>query len=375
MRNKPRADSNRSLLLLSCIFLLQACQGNLLPAPATSELTTFNEEENTVRLAAEYGAQIRTIESNGIELRIAEAGEGPLVILVHGWPESWFSWRYQLQALALAGYRAVAPDMRGYGGSTNPDEIEDYNILQLTADVAGIVDALNEESATLVGHDWGAPIVWQTALLYPDIINAVVGMSLPYRGRSQNRPSRALRQSPDDDFSYTAYFQKPGVAESEFDAAPRPFIARLFTSRSPGIPTLPPRVTDPRASAGGWLARLGEPERLPDWLSESELDYYANEFGRVGFRGGINYYRNSSRNWDLTSSLAGARIQQPALFIAGELDIVNRGATVEELRRVNQPNFVELHDVILIPGAGHRNQQQAPLETNKFLLDFLNSLK
>ena len=155
MRNKPRADSNRSFLLLSCIFLLQACQGNLLPAPATSELSTFNEEENTVRLAAEYGAQIRTIESNGIELRIAEAGEGPLVILVHGWPESWFSWRYQLQALALAGYHAVAPDMRGYGGSTNPDEIEDYNILQLTADVAGIVDALNEESATLVGHDWG----------------------------------------------------------------------------------------------------------------------------------------------------------------------------------------------------------------------------
>ena len=375
MRNKPRADSNRSLLLLSCIFLLQACQGNLLPAPATSELTTFNEEENTVRLAAKYGAQIRTIESNGIELRIAEAGEGPLVILVHGWPESWFSWRYQLQALALAGYHAVAPDMRGYGGSTIPDEIEDYNILQLTADVAGIVDALNEESATLAGHDWGAPIVWQTALLYPDIINAVVGMSVPYRGRSQNRPSRALRQSPDDDFSYTAYFQEPGVAESEFDAAPRSFIARLFTSRSPGTPTLPPRVTDPRASAGGWLARLGEPERLPDWLSGSELDYYANEFGRVGFRGGINYYRNSSRNWDLTSSLAGARIQQPALFIAGELDIVNRGATVEELRRVNQPNFVELHDVILIPGVGHRNQQQAPLETNKFLLDFLNSLK
>ena len=138
---------------------------------------------------------------------------------------------------------------------------------------------------------------------------------------------------------------------------------------------MPPRVTDPKASAGAWLAKLSEPEQLPDWLSESELDYYANEFARVGFRGGINYYRNSSRNWDLTSSFAGARIQQPALFIAGELDIVNRGATVEELRRVNQPNFVELHDVILIPGVGHKNQQQAPLETNKFLLDFLNSLE
>jgi pimeloyl-ACP methyl ester carboxylesterase len=364
----------RSLLLVSCVFLLQACQGILAPAANSRNLTALSDEEVTVRLAAEYGATIRTIESNGINLRIAEAGEGPLVILVHGWPESWFSWRYQIQALAQAGYHAVAPDMRGYGGSTIPDAIEDYNILELAADVAGIVNALNEESATLVGHDWGAPIVWQTALLYPDTINAVVGMSVPFRGRSQSRPSRAIRQAPDEDFFYTAYFQEPDVAETEFDADPRTFIARLFTSRSPGTPTFPPRVTDPRASAGGWIDRLGEPERLPDWLSETELDYYAREFSRVGFRGGINYYRNGSRNWDLTSRLAGAQIQQPALFIAGEVDIVNRGATVQQLREINQPNFVDLHDLILIPGVGHRNQQQAPLETNQLLLGFLNSI-
>ncbi|MDB9969061.1 alpha/beta hydrolase [Gammaproteobacteria bacterium] len=214
MRINTNVDSNRSLLLISCIFLLQACQGNPLSPRISSELSTSIKEENTVRLAAEYGAQIRTIQSNGIKLRIAEAGEGPLVILVHGWPKSWFSWRYQIQALAQAGYHAVAPDMRGYGGSTIPDASEDYNILELAADVAGIVDTLNEESATLGGHDWGAPIVWQTALLYPDIINAVVGMSAPYRGQSQSRPSRPLRQAPEDDFSYTAYFQKPGVAES-----------------------------------------------------------------------------------------------------------------------------------------------------------------
>jgi pimeloyl-ACP methyl ester carboxylesterase len=374
MRRNTHIDCMRSLFLVTCIFLLQACQENLTLAPDSSNLTTTSDEEVTVRLAAEYGATIRTIKSNGIDLRIAEAGEGPLVILVHGWPESWFSWRYQIQALAQAGYHAVAPDMRGYGGSTIPDAIEAYNILELAADVAGIVDALNVESATLVGHDWGAPIVWQTALLYPDTINAVVGMSVPYRGRSQSRPTRALRQTPDEDFFYTAYFQEPGVAETEFDAAPRTFIARLFTSRSPGTPTFLPEVIDPRASAGGWIDRLGEPERLPNWLSESELDYYAREFGRVGFRGGINYYRNGSRNWDLTSGLAGARIQQPALFMAGEVDIVNRGATVQELRETNQPNFVDLRDVILLPGVGHRNQQQAPLETNNLLLGFLNSI-
>ena len=374
MRRITRSDYTSKLLLVCCIFLLQACQGSFKPTRNSSNLTTLSDEEVTVRLAAEYGATIRVIESNGVDLRIAEAGEGPLVILVHGWPESWFSWRYQIQALAQAGYHAVAPDMRGYGGSAIPDAIEDYNILELTADVAGIVDALNEGSATLVGHDWGAPIVWQTALLYPDTINAVVGMSVPYRGRSQNRPSRALRQAPDENFFYTAYFQEAGVAETEFDAAPRTFIARLFTSRSPGTPTFPPRVTDPRASAGGWLDRLGEPERLPDWLSEAELNYYASEFSRVGFRGGINYYRNGARNWDLTAKLAGAQIQQPALFIAGEVDIVNRGATAQELREINQPNFIDLRDVILIPGVGHRNQQQAPVETNKLLLDFLNSI-
>jgi len=364
---------SRTSVLVVFAFLLQACQGNFMARNTPSE-STMDDEKETVRLAAQYGATIRTIETNGIELRVAEAGEGPLVILVHGWPESWFSWRFQIQALAEAGYHAVAPDMRGYGGSTIPPDIEDYDILQLTADVAGIVDALNEESATLVGHDWGAPIVWQTTLLYPEKINAVVGMSVPYRGRSQSRPNPNIRQAPDDDFYYISYFQTPGVAETEFDAAPKTFIARLFTSRSPGTPTLPPKVTDPRAMAGGWLDRLGEPIELPDWLSLSELDYYADEFSRVGFRGGINYYRNSSRNWDLTVGLAGAKIGQPALFMAGEVDIVNRGASVEELRAINEPNFADLRDVVLIPGIGHRNQQQAPLKTNKLLLDFLNSL-
>ena len=330
--------------------------------------------DNTATVAASFGGTVRSIDSNGIQLRIVEAGSGPLVVLVHGWPESWYSWRHQLQALADAGYHAVAPDMRGYGGSSLPQSVDDYDIVQLTADVAGIVSAVGAETAVVVGHDWGAPIAWQSALLYPETFEAVVGMSVIYRGKSETRPARRLAQDPEDDFFYTAYFQDPGVAETEFDADPRALISRLYTSRSPGTPTHPPEVTDPRASAGGWIKRLGEPIRLPDWLSDEDLDYYTAEFQRAGFRGGINYYRNGTRNWDLTPQLAGARISQPALFLAGDLDIVNRGATRDELASRMAPNFDDLRGVILLPGIGHRVQQQAPEDSNRILIDFLDGL-
>jgi len=329
--------------------------------------------DSTEALAARYSASVSYVVSNGVRLRVIEAGSGPLVVLVHGWPECWYSWRHQLKPLVDAGYHVVAPDMRGYGGSALPTPIEDYDIIQLTADVAGLVAALGEETAVVVGHDWGAPIAWQSALLYPEIFTAVVGMSVIYAGRSATRPQRNLRQDPDDDFFYISYFQEPGVAEAEFDADPKALISRLYTSRSPGTPTHAAEVTDPRASAGGWIKRLGEPEHLPDWLSEEDLDYYVSEFRRSGFRGGINYYRNGSRNWELTPQLAGAKIFQPALFLAGDLDIVNRGATRQQLSDRMQPHFDDLRDVVLFPGVGHRVQQQAPQETNRVLIDFLDS--
>ena len=358
---------------LGTSVLLSWCAAESTQAFAAEQ--TLTQYLSTETMAAKFGGQVRYVESNGIRLRLVEAGEGPLVILVHGWPESWYSWRHQLQPLAAAGYHVVVPDMRGYGGSDIPAEIEDYNILQLTADVAGIVTAVGAESAVIVGHDWGAPIAWQSALLYPEIFTAVVGMSVIYSGRSQTRPARKIRQEPDADFFYIDYFQEPGVAEAEFDADPRGLISRLYTSRSPGTPTRPPEVTDPRVSAGGWLRRLGEPIRLPDWLSEEDLAYYVGEFSRVGFRGGINYYRNLARNWDLTPQLAGARILQPALFLAGEVDIVNRGATEEQLAQRGNRYIADLREVILLPGIGHRNQQQAPEETNRILLEFLDSLE
>lgn len=342
------------------------------PNSNLSEVEEIDKE--IVEFAARFSAKLRNIDANGINLRIAEAGEGPLVILVHGWPESWYSWRHQLPALANAGYRVVAPDMRGYGGSTILEAISDYNIRELTADVAGLISALGEKSAVIVGHDWGAPIVWQTALLYPDKVDAVVGLSVIYRGRSQIRPIRQLQQDPEEEFFYVDYFQQPGVAEMEFDANPRGLISRLYTSRSPGTPAHPPEVTDSRAGAGGWIRRLGEPIILPEWLSEEDLNYYVNEFEHAGFRGGINYYRNATLNWDLTPELAGKKVKQPALFIAGELDIVNRGATQKELEAAAEPHFEDLRGVKLQSGIGHRNQQQAPEDTNRLLLEFLKSL-
>ncbi|MDG2140611.1 MAG: alpha/beta hydrolase [Gammaproteobacteria bacterium] len=331
-------------------------------------------DRKTIDLAAKYGAKVRTLESNGIELRIVEAGDGPLVILVHGWPESWYSWRYQLPALAQAGYNVVAPDMRGYGGSSLPSSIDDYNIKELAADVAGIISALGQEKAVIVGHDWGAPIAWHTALLYPEKIDAVVGLSVLYGGRSLKKPVQPIRQNPEEEFFYISYFQDPGVAEAEFDSDPEALIARLYTSRSPGTPTYMPEVTDTRAIAGGWIRRLGEPIHLPTWLTREDLNYYVSQFRKSGFEGGINYYRNGTLNWELTAELDGAKIQQPALFIAGELDIVNQGATQDELEIRAQSHFEDLRGVVLQPGIGHRNQQQAPEDTNRLLIEFLASL-
>ena len=192
---------------------------------------------------------LRYVESNGIRMRIAEMGSGPLVILVHGFPESWYSWRHQLRALAGAGFHAVAPDMRGYGKSDKPEKVEDYDIHHVTADLVGIVDAMGEKSAMLVGHDWGAIITWQAMLLHPQQFTALVAMSVPYNGRGSQSIVQTLRQALGENFYYILYFQEPGVAEKEFDANPRALLSRLYLS--PDSPRDPPEVTDPKRVAGG----------------------------------------------------------------------------------------------------------------------------
>ncbi len=315
---------------------------------------------------------MRIIESNGIKLRIAEAGSGPLVIFVHGWPESWYSWRHQLPAVAAAGFHAVAPDMRGYGKSEKPEAVEDYDIQHLTADLVGIVDALGEKQAILVGHDWGAIVAWHAMLLYPDRFRALVAMSVPYSGRPPQSLVQSLKAAFGDNFFYILYFQEPGIAEKEFDADPRAILSRLYLS--PDSPREKPEVTDPKRAAGGWIPRLGAPKGLPDWLTQEDLDYVVGEFKEAGFRGGINYYRNFHRNWETTPQLAGAKITAPVLFIAGDKDVVIRGATADGLTAGMKTAVPGLQGVRLIPNTGHWVQQERPAEVNALLVEFLKSL-
>ena len=328
---------------------------------------------SAAKKAAEPQPTLRYVQSNGIKMRIAEMGKGPLVLFVHGWPESWYSWRHQLPALAAACYRAVAPDMRGYGKTDKPKAVEDYDIHHVTADLVGILDALGEKKAILVGHDWGAIVAWQAMLLHPTRFEALVAMSVPYSGRGAQSIVQNLQRTLGDNFYYILYFQEPGAAEKEFDADPRGILSRLYLS--PDSPREAPVVTDPKRVAGGWIPRLGAPKGLPTWLSQAELDYYVNEFKEAGFRGGINYYRNFHRNWETTPQLADAKVNAPVLFIAGEKDSVIRGATAEGLTNSMKNAVPDLRGVKLFPGAGHWVQQERAAETNAAILEFLKEIK
>ena len=319
------------------------------------------------------GPTERFVQSGDVRLRIVEQGEGPLVLLVHGWPELAYSWRHQMAALADAGYHVVAPDMRGYGGSDAPQAVDAYTIQKVTGDLNAIIDDVGADKATIVGHDWGAIVSWHAVLLHPERYNGIAALSVPYSGRSEQSLTDALRQAMGDNFYYILYFQQDGVAEAEFDADPRGILSRLYTS--PDTPREAPEITDPKMSAGGWIPRNGAPTELPDWLTQEELDHYVETFAESGFRGGINYYRNFQHNWETTPELSGAQVEVPAVFIAGSEDMVIRGADAEKLRKVLSAHVPDLRDVILIDGKGHWIQQEAPAEVNAALISFLDSLE
>ena len=233
----------------------------------------------------------RTLQSNGIRMHIAEAGAGPLVVLCHGFPESWYSWRHQLRALAAAGFHAVAPDMRGYGRTDCPQAIDQYTLLHLVGDMVGLVDVLGAERAVIAGHDWGAPVAWHAALLRPDLFRGVIGLSVPFRPRGAVRPTTAMPQT-DDAVFYQLYFQEPGVAEAEFERDTRVSVRTVLYSASGDAPHS--NWSGAAANAvgmvsrhDGFLSRMVNPVSLPQWLSEADIDFYAGEFARTGFRGGL----------------------------------------------------------------------------------------
>ena len=315
--------------------------------------------------------EFRFIKTNGIKMRLAEIkSDGPVVLFAHGWPESWYSWRHQLKALAEVGFHVIAPDMRGYGETEAPDGISKYDIKQLTADMVGILDAIGIDNASIVGHDWGAPVAAYSALFYPERFTRLVIMSVPYTGRQDQNPIEGLKAIFQDNFFYILYHNEPnGVAEKEYDKNPRDLISKFY--QSPNSIAKPPKITDPKRSAGGFLLRIGEPKGLPDWLTQQDLDYVVEQFENSGFRGGVNYYRNIERNWKITEDLEDFSINVPTLFLAGAEDMVIRGATKEELQSSMEKFIPDLKEVILIPNIGHWVQQEAPEETNRALLKFL----
>lgn len=307
----------------------------------------------------------RTVRTSGAELQVVDEGRGPLVVLAHGFPELAFSWRHQIPALADAGFRVIAPDQRGYGRSSRPSAVEDYDILQLTGDLIALLDDAGEDRAVFVGHDWGSIVVWTLALLHPQRVSGVAGLSVPYLPRSPIPPTQLMSQIFGSSFFYILYFQEPGVADAELGRDPGTTMRRLLAGAS-GPP-------DPGAMAPGgrgFVDRLADPDVLPDWLGQDELDRYVAEFSRTGFTGGLNWYRNLDRNWELTPQLAGAKIAAPALFIAGADDPV----LAMSPPAVMEGQLSDPRGSVIIEGAGHWVQQEKPAEVNRALLEFLAGL-
>ena len=311
----------------------------------------------------------RTVAANGIDIHIAEQGSGPLVLLLHGFPELWYSWRHQLPALAKAGFHAVAPDLRGYGRTGAPRPVEAYSMRNMTADAVGILDVLGVEHAVVVGHDWGAPIAWHCALMYPQRFPAIVALSVPFQPRSESMPpTQAFKRVFGDDFFYILYFQEPGVAEAEFEADVRRSMLLSLSGLSGSVSS--GRALAPRPRTATMFEGRAPPESLPAWLSEADLDYYVAEFERTGFRGGLNRYRNMDRDWAELAHLQGAKVEQPALFIAGESDPVLRFTRIDAMTS----HVPDLRKTVLLPGCGHWTQQELPSEVNRELIEFLRSL-
>ena len=296
-----------------------------------------------------------TLGVNGIRLHVHDVGDGPPVVLAHGFPELAYSWRHQIPALAEAGYRVLAPDQRGYGRSDRPPDVEDYDIVALTDDLIGLLDAIDAPSAVFVGHDWGALVVWDLAQRAPERVAGVVGLSVPFSPRFDARPTDLFRTFFGDDF-YILRLQEPGTVDRELAADVRATFRDIFAGRGGPLPAAAVPLTD---------------EAVAAWLSPEELDHYVEVFTRTGFTGAINWYRNFDRNWELSESWADHTIDAPALFIAGAddpvLDLVSPSDMANHL-----PN---LHATHLIEAAGHWIQQERPAEVTTALLTFLATVK
>lgn len=316
----------------------------------------------------------RLVETNGVTLRLHEAGErgAPVVLLVHGFPELGYSWRHQIPVLAAAGYHVLAPDQRGYGGSSRPEAVDEYDIAQLTGDLAGLLDEVGAATAVVVGHDWGAAVTAGFAQLHPARTTAIACLSVPPTPRPPVPPMRILASRYADRFHYMVYFQGP-AADADLNRDPARTVRRVLTGLRTG--------DDPGDRAGftrlfapgpeGYVERLPEPAGELDWIGEDEIEHYITEFTRTGFTGGLNWYRNIDRNWELLADAPGRTIRVPTLFVTGSADFVLATTPRTRVREVVTGPYQE----VVIDGAGHWLQQERPEEINALLLEFLAELR
>ncbi|GGW33795.1 epoxide hydrolase [Streptomyces lucensis JCM 4490] len=322
----------------------------------------------------EHVAQVthRVVPSPGGRIHLVEQGAGPLVLLLHGFPESWYSWRRQLPALAAAGYRAAAIDVRGYGRSSKPAAADAYRMLDLVEDNVAVVRALGGEPAVVVGHDWGSVVAANSALLRPEVFRAVGLLSVPYVPRGGPRPSDVFARMGGDEEFYISYFQEPGRAEAEIEPDVRGWLAGFYAALSADTMPAPGAPVPYLVSRGGLLRDRFPVGRLPAWLSERDLDFYAAEFERTGLTGALDRYRNMDRDWEDLAAFDGASIAQPAIYIGGGLDASTAWlADAVAAFPVTLPGLVSSH---LLTGCGHWVQQERPAEVNRLLVDWLAAL-
>ncbi|MFG1603726.1 alpha/beta fold hydrolase [Actinoplanes sp. NPDC049265] len=311
----------------------------------------------------------RHLDVNGIRIHVTEAGSGPLVLLLHGFPETAYSYRHQLTALAAAGFHAVAPDQRGYPHTEQPPSVGDYTIHHLIGDAVGLINALGAPDAVTVGHDWGSPVAWGVAQARPDLVRGVVSLSVPFGSRQPHEPLDRIRAAYGDNF-YQLYFQEPGVAERELERDPGTAFRKVFYAYSGDAPEIGDLICD----ENGWTGPLTDPVKLPGWLTEQDIAVYAEAFTGHGFTGALNWYRNITRNWELTAAWQGLLIDRPAMFLGGDRDPVVNWFDPAALRPIMAATVTNLTSYTLLEGAGHWIQQERAAETNAALIEFVSSV-
>ncbi len=316
--------------------------------------------------------KLSNVAANGVELRACVTGDGPLVILIHGWPEGWYSWRHQIEPLALQGFKVVALDVRGYGLSGWPNDIDFYSMRNMVGDIVAVIDTFNAAQAIVIGHDWGAYIAWYSALLAPDRIAAVAGLSVPFTGRAPMPPLDLWRSIYRDKFFYQLSFLEPGRAESDFSKDIRGALAKIYGAwrgGSKGVSLMAEASQD-----ASLLDLMDDVDTLPDWLPEEDLDYMAAQFAVSGFHGGFNRYRVQNKDWSDLEEIQGKTIDQPSFFVVGKGDPVLAMVPGVDMIEVQKRYLTDCRGVHIIDGAGHWVQQQKPTEVSQLLAQFCQEI-